>query len=146
MYYSLNKSSQSIFHANIQLINLSFQFKLINKLVHFLNFPTFKSIFIETEASHTPACPRMDLMTGNINLTADNIETSSNILEKANLIGGNIPWISNTNDSEPYIIVRLSGVENVAITDIRLVDPVNILAYNVTVIEHNGDSVFKLVG
>ena len=85
-------------------------------------------------------------MTGNINITADNIETSSNILEKANLIGGNTPWISNTNDSEPYIIVRLSGVENVAITDIRLVDPVNILAYNVTVIEHNGDSVFKLVG
>ena len=96
--------------------------------------------------NQTAQCNMVDMMTGGTHLTADDIETSSNIFEKANLIGGNIPWISNTNDSEPYIIVRLSGVENVAITDIRLVDPVNILTYNVTVMEHNGDSVFKLVG
>ena len=95
--------------------------------------------------NQTAQCNMVDMMTGGTHLTADNIETSSNIFEKANLIVGNIPWISNTNDSEPYIIVRLSAVENMTITDIRLVDPVNILAYSLTVEDKNEDSVYKSV-
>ena len=96
--------------------------------------------------SHTTPCPRVDLMNGRVNITKDNIDTSSNIIEKSNLISGDKPWSSSADDLEPSIIIQLSDNENVTITDVKLIKPVNIAAFKVAILDRNQTTVYNMVG
>ena len=107
------------------------------------DLPSRKSV--ET-ASHTSPCLKMDLMDGQVNITNENIETSSNIAEKANLISGNKPWTSSADDLEPSIAIRVSDYESVTITDVKLIKPVNIAVFNVTILDSNATTVYEMVG
>ena len=84
-------------------------------------------------------------MNGRVNLTKDNIETSSNIKEKSNLISGDKPWTSSADDLEPSIIIRLSDSEDVTITDVKLIEPVNIAAFKVAILDRNETTVYMMV-
>ena len=96
--------------------------------------------------THTTPCPRVDLMNGRVNLTMDNIDTSSNIKEKSNLISGDKPWSSSADDLEPSITVQLSDNENVTITDVKLIKTVNIAAFKVAILDRNETTVYNMVG
>ena len=85
-------------------------------------------------------------MNGRVNLTKDNIETSSNFKEKPNLISGDKPWTSSVDDLEPSIIIRLSDSENVIITDVKLIEPVNIAEFKVAILDNNKTTVYITVG
>ena len=126
--------------------NLISSFKYIEiYLISDINtdLPSRKSV--ET-ASHMSLCHKINLMNGQVNITNENIETSSNIAEKANLISGNKPWTSSADDLEPSIAIRVSGYESVTITDVKLMEPVNIAVFNVTILDSNATIVYEMVG
>ena len=100
----------------------------------------------ENTATQTSPCPKMDLMNGQVYITNENIETSSNIVEKANLITGDKPWTSSADDLEPSIAIRMSDYESVTITDVKLIKPVNIAVFNVTILHSNATTVYEVVG
>ena len=109
----------------------------------YTGFPTLKT---ENTATQTSPCPKMDLMNGQVYITNENIETSSNIVEKANLITGDKPWTSSADDLEPSIAIRMSDYESVTITDVKLIKPVNIAVFNVTILHSNATTVYEVVG
>ena len=121
---------------------------MINRHSHFhsINTVTAPRTKVGETAHHTTPCPRVDLMNGRVNIIKDNIETSSNIKEKSNLISGDKPWTSSVDDLEPSIIIRLSDSENVAITDVKLIEPVNIAAFKVAILDNNKTTVYDMVG
>ena len=109
----------------------------------YTDFPTLKT---DNTASQTSPCTEMDLMNRQVNITNENIETSSNIVEKANLITGDKPWTSSADDLEPSIAIRMSDYESVTITDVKLIKPVNIAVFNVTILDSNATVVYEMVG
>ena len=78
-------------------------------------------------------------------LSAENIQTSSNSLTKSNLLFGDSPWISRPEDLTPTVVITLSDSDNITITNVRLVDPINVKTYNVTVYNLIGNTVNKEV-
>ena len=101
--------------------------------------------YTTTETSYTTACPLVDLMNGEVALSRDSISTSSNAADKENLIGGTLPWESSSNDTTPTINVTLSPSQNVTVTDVKLVDPVNVATYKVIITDTEGNQVFQTV-
>ena len=78
-------------------------------------------------------------------LSAENIQTSSNSLTKSNLLSGDSPWISRPEDLKPTVVITLSESDNVTITNVKLVDPMNVKTYNVIVYNLIGNTVHKEV-
>ena len=78
-------------------------------------------------------------------LSAENIQTSSNSLTESNLLSGDSPWISRPEDLTPTVVITLSDSDNITITNVKLVDPLNVKTYNVTVYNLIGNTVHKEV-
>ena len=78
-------------------------------------------------------------------ISAENIQTSSNSLTKSDLFSGDSPWISRPDDLTPTVLITLSDSDNITITKVKLVDPMNVKTYNVTVYNLIGNTVHKEV-
>ena len=93
----------------------------------------------------TTPCPLQDLMEDFVILSTDSIETSSNPEDKDNVRPGGKPWTSASTDSNPFVIVDLSDSQPATVADVRLVTPVNVESFTVTVEDEEGSTVFASV-
>ena len=110
-------------------------------------------LFIITEAEYAlvssgttqaTTCTEIDVMTDSI-LSMKNIQTSSNSINKTNLLSGDSPWTSNETDQTPTVAITLSDSDNITITELMLVDPTNVNTFNVTIADANSETVYTSV-
>ena len=93
----------------------------------------------------TTPCPHQNLMKDHLMLSNENIRTSSNQAEKGNIRPGGKVWTSSPNDTSPFVIVDLSDFQQAIMTEVRLLDPVNVETFTVTVEDENGATLFTSV-
>ena len=110
-------------------------------------------LFIITEAEYAlvssgttqaTTCPEIDVMTDSL-LSAENLQTSSNSINKTNLLSGDSPWTSDETDQTPTVAITLSDSDNITISELMLVDPTNVNTFNVTIADANGETVYTSV-
>ena len=99
---------------------------------------------VSSGTSQATPCPEIDVMTDSL-LSAENIQTSSNSINKTNMLSGDSPWTSSETDQTPTVAITLSDSDNITITELMLVDPTNVNTFNVTIADANGETVYTSV-
>ena len=93
----------------------------------------------------TTPCPHENMMEDYVILSNDNIRTSSNQAEKDKIRPGGEAWTSSPNDTSPFVVVDLSDSKAATVTEVNLLDPVNVQTFTVTVEDKDGATIFTSV-
>ena len=99
---------------------------------------------VSSGTSQATPCPEIDVMTDSL-LSAENLETSSNSINKTNLLSGDSPWTSHETDQTPTVAITLSDSDKIMFTELMLVNPTNVNTFNVTIADANGETVYTSV-
>ena len=99
---------------------------------------------VSSGTTQATTCPEIDVMTDSI-LSIENLQTSSNTINKTNLLSGDSPWTSHETDQTPTVAITLSDSDNITITELMLVDATNVNTFNVTIADANGETVYTSV-